>query len=144
MHFDHFLCAILETSNFIVPVWRCPVRNITRKIDGINSFISEDLRPDTLYCIDTDAADEACSNTWPSCDFRLLNPDIDCDPFFKVKPLSTCKADCPGGNQERACLQFKIHINDRFNTQWEVLASLVAALFSSQHRRLPEQAFCLY
>ena len=43
MHFDHFLCAILETSNFIVPVWRCPVRNITRKIDGINSFISEEI-----------------------------------------------------------------------------------------------------
>ena len=140
MHFDHFLCAILETSNFIVPVWRCPVRNITRKIDGINSFISEDLRPDTRYCIDTKAADEACSNTWPSCDFRLLNPDIDCERFFKVQPFSTCKADCPGGNQEQECFQ----LNDLLNIQWEVSASLVAALFSSQHRRLPQQEYCLY
>ena len=24
-------CALLETSNFIVPVWRCPTRNITTK-----------------------------------------------------------------------------------------------------------------
>ena len=106
MHFDHFLCAILDTSSFIVPVWHCPVRNITRKIDGINSFISEDLRPDTGYCIDTAAADEACKDLpFDECDFRLLNPDItDCGPFFTVKPLSTCKADCPGGIKSRARL----------------------------------------
>ena len=146
MHFDHFPCAILETSNFIVPVWRCPVRNITRKINGINSFTSDDIRLGATYCIDVNAADEACKDLpdGEKCDFRLLNPDIqDCNPYFRVPALSTCKADCPGGNQENVSNLKSIN-KWSFNTQWEVSASLVAALFSSQHQQLPEQAYCLY
>ena len=38
-------CAFLEYQDFLVqgPIYRCPVRNITRKIDGINSFTQDDF-----------------------------------------------------------------------------------------------------
>ena len=36
-------CTFLEQDDFLFPVFRCPVRNITRKIDGVNSFYYKDL-----------------------------------------------------------------------------------------------------
>ena len=36
-------CVFLEEKEFLFPVFRCPVRNITRKIDGINSFVYKDI-----------------------------------------------------------------------------------------------------
>ena len=39
----HDQCIFLEEEEFLFPVFRCPVRNITRKIDGINSFYYKDL-----------------------------------------------------------------------------------------------------
>ena len=36
-------CVFLEEEEFNFPVFRCPVRNITRKIDGINSFFYRDI-----------------------------------------------------------------------------------------------------
>ena len=36
-------CVFLDEENFLFPVFRCPTRNITRKIDGINSFIYQDI-----------------------------------------------------------------------------------------------------
>ena len=36
-------CVFLEEMEFLFPVFRCPVRNITRKIDGINSFFYRDI-----------------------------------------------------------------------------------------------------
>ena len=38
-------CAYLEYQDFLVqgPIYRCPTRNITRKINGINSFTGDDL-----------------------------------------------------------------------------------------------------
>lgn len=36
-------CTFLNVDNFLFPVFRCPTRNITRKIDGINSFIYDDI-----------------------------------------------------------------------------------------------------
>ena len=36
-------CTMLEEDGFIIPVFSCPVHNITRKIDGINHFIYSDL-----------------------------------------------------------------------------------------------------
>ena len=89
------------------------MRNITRKINGINSFISEDLRAE--YCIDTAAAGAAgCEvvtdvsgvdyvDPFSDCDSWLLNPASYCeDPSTSyakniVPAFSTCKADCPGG-----------------------------------------------
>ena len=36
-------CAFLEEEEFLFPVFRCPIRNVTRKIDGINSFVFSDF-----------------------------------------------------------------------------------------------------
>ena len=36
-------CTFLEEQEFLFPVFRCPTRNITRKINGINSFTYADL-----------------------------------------------------------------------------------------------------
>ena len=38
-------CAYLEYQDFLVqgPINQCPTKNITRKIDGINSFIQDDF-----------------------------------------------------------------------------------------------------
>ena len=36
-------CSFLEEQEFLFPMFRCPVRNITRKIQGINSFIYADV-----------------------------------------------------------------------------------------------------
>jgi len=92
-------CTLFEEENFVYPVFRCPVRNITTKFPGtdVNHF-EDDLELTGGYCIDTKAADEACEGVpFDECDFRLLNPDItDCGPFFTVQPFSTCKNDCPG------------------------------------------------
>ena len=94
-------CALLETSNFVVPVWRCPVRNITTKYPGtdINHFEDDAIAQTKRYCLDIEAAIAAgCPpSSLDDCEFRLLNPDIECDPFFQVQAFSTCKSDCPGG-----------------------------------------------
>jgi len=97
-------CSLLETSNFVAPVWRCPVRNITTKYPGtdINHFEDDAIAPTRRYCIDTEAAAEAAgcdllsSLLLDDCEFRLLNPDLECDAIFKVPAFSTCKSDCPG------------------------------------------------
>ena len=36
-------CVFLEEEEFLFPVFRCPTRNITRKINGINSFVYKDI-----------------------------------------------------------------------------------------------------
>ena len=36
-------CVFLEEEEFNFPVFRCPIRNITRKVDGINSFFYRDI-----------------------------------------------------------------------------------------------------
>ena len=36
-------CSFLEEQEFLFPVFRCPTRNITRKINGTNSFVYADL-----------------------------------------------------------------------------------------------------
>ena len=51
--YDQFF--FLEEDEFLFPVFRCPVRNITRKIDGINSFYYKDIIQQVfiLHCIHT-------------------------------------------------------------------------------------------
>jgi len=91
-------CALLETSNFVAPVWRCPVRNITRKYPGtdINHFEDDALTREN--CIDLAAAVAAGCDplSLDDCEFRLLNPDLECSSFIKVQAFSPCKSDCPG------------------------------------------------
>ena len=41
-------CAFLEEQEFLFPVFRCPIRNITRKINNINSFIYADFAKEVL------------------------------------------------------------------------------------------------
>ena len=36
-------CTFLEEQEFLFPVFRCPTRNITRKINGTNSFVYADI-----------------------------------------------------------------------------------------------------
>ena len=36
-------CAFLEEEEFLFPIFSCPIRNITRKINGVNSFMFSDL-----------------------------------------------------------------------------------------------------
>lgn len=35
-------CSFLEEEQFLIPVFQCPIRNITRKLKGINDFIYSD------------------------------------------------------------------------------------------------------
>ena len=56
-------CALLKTSNFVVPVWRCPTWNISTKYKdtGINHFKDDALTKD--YCYDIDLAIATCDET---------------------------------------------------------------------------------
>jgi len=77
-------CILFEEDGFVYPVFRCPTRNITTKIDGINSF--EFLPLVDGYC-PTDPIDP----TSP------LDPtQTDCSPFARRSPFSQCKNNCPG------------------------------------------------
>merc|ERR1712032_1191451 len=92
-------CLLFEEENFVYPVFRCPVRNITTKLPGTNiNHFEEDLDLTAGYCIDLEAAIAAgCDPLFlDDCEFRLINPDKECSPFCKVQPFSTCKNDCPG------------------------------------------------
>ena len=99
-------CAVLETNEFLVPVWRCPVYNITTKTeDGINDFGSDG---DAKYCIDRSHLENTCYNDdfpyfslySPTCE-RQVDPRRNCDyryPYnIEVSPFATCKTDCLGG-----------------------------------------------
>ena len=96
-------CALLETSNFVVPVWRCPVFNITTKYKdtGINHF-KDDLELTKGYCFDVDLQAATCDwsndldDGGPGCQL-LIDPDRECEDLWKFLPFSTCKSDCPGG-----------------------------------------------
>ena len=96
-------CGLFESSNFIIPVWRCPTRNITTKYKdtGINHF-KDDIETSQGICYDLNLAIQTCDNSLedggPGCQ-RQLDPSItDCFSFLRLPAFSTCKPDCPGGN----------------------------------------------
>ena len=81
-------CALLEPSNFLYPVFRCPVYNSVRKTDGINDY--GDMDPNLFYCVNSKFELD------PSIPGAPLNcPTVTLSARF---PFSTCKNDCPGGN----------------------------------------------
>ena len=86
-------CALLETSNFVVPVWRCPTHNIATKYKdtGINHF-TDDIELRKTYCHDY----STCTSHGPGCIIQL-DPEIDCPDWYRLPAFSTCKSDCPGG-----------------------------------------------
>ena len=78
-------CVLFEEANFVYPVFRCPVYNITTKRDGINDFGLADLAEELLtggYCVGKNGE---------------MDPERECSPLFKAPPFATCKNDCPGG-----------------------------------------------
>merc|ERR1712126_56566 len=84
-------CVLFNQDDFVYPTFRCPIRNITTKVDGINSFSSDDL--DSILtgglCQDLDAQNSG--------DLPPLSVNItDCSPGQRRVPFSQCKNDCPG------------------------------------------------
>ena len=55
-YFDGLLytgCQMFNLGGFVIPIFKCPIRNITTKIDGINSFKSDPRQDETVYCLST-------------------------------------------------------------------------------------------
>ena len=79
-------CFKKGSDSFLDPVSRCPIWNITTKINGINNYNSSDPRLDTAggYC--------------PGEDGSTLDPDVTCSLAEKFTPFSKCKNNCRGGN----------------------------------------------
>jgi len=85
-------CVLFEQNDFVLPTFRCPIRDIKRKYPGtdINWFKSDDLENILTggYCqLDYDGA-----NNLP-----VLDPDdSSCLSSQRRVPFSQCKNDCPG------------------------------------------------
>ena len=94
-------CSLLTTSNFVVPVFRCPTYNITTKYKdtGINHF-EDTVELTAGYCYDLQLAFDTCNfslpDGGPGCQLLLI-PNGSCPPYYRLPPFSTCKNDCPGG-----------------------------------------------
>lgn len=73
-------CILLQEDGFVYPVFRCPVRNITTKINGINSYQFQETTQGLC-----------CKNM--TCDPN----DTTCPDTCRLPMLSQCKNDCPGG-----------------------------------------------
>jgi len=77
-------CVLFDESEFVYPVFRCPTRNITTKIDGINSYPS--ISEVGLF-------DGLCP-TDPSDNSSPLDPAKNCSGGFTI--FKQCKNNCPG------------------------------------------------
>ena len=77
-------CFFFDEENFVFPVFRCPIRNITTKINGINSYTSQDFL-DGDICRDADTME--------------LNPNRECSPFERFRAFGQCKNNCRGGKK---------------------------------------------
>ena len=79
-------CYKFNSDSFLDPVSRCPIWNVTTKINGINNYNSSDLyRLTTLgYC--------------PSEDGATLDPEVSkCLVASLRTPFSKCRNSCKGG-----------------------------------------------
>ena len=88
-------CTFIEDQEFQIPVFRCPIRNITRKIDGINSFKSEDF---LRYRGLADVTRRLCVAN----DQDKNDPTAELDPeieycFPGIQAFAQCKNNCKGG-----------------------------------------------
>ena len=79
-------CILLNEDGFVYPVFRCPIRDIKTKINGVNSFNFSSL-VDGGFCL-SDPEDEQSE----------LDPFAECRRFQRRLPFSQCKNNCPGGN----------------------------------------------
>ena len=76
-------CILFNEEDFLYPIFRCPIRNITTKINGINSF---NFSFGDSYCL---SDEENVLST--------LDPDMSCGFLQKRAPFSQCKNNCQGG-----------------------------------------------
>ena len=74
-------CVQFDEEGYQMPVFRCPVRPIVTKTEGVNTYSS--LSSTEGYCLNLDNGE--------------LDPDMECPPYQKVAPFSQCKNHCPGG-----------------------------------------------
>ena len=86
-------CVLFDQNDFVLPIFRCPIRDTKRKYPGtnINWFQSDDLENILTggYCQ---------SNSTGANDFLALDPDDkSCSSAQRRVPFSQCKNDCPGG-----------------------------------------------
>merc|ERR1712130_522179 len=83
-------CDLFGEPSFIVPVWRCPVFNISRKHTDskysplkANHFTKSDYENTTGLCLRR-TSDPDTEGSY------VLDPDIDCKPSERFRPFSTC------------------------------------------------------
>ena len=88
-------CRILKQDDFVFPVNICPIRNITTKINGINSYTADDfndLLKSYSLCSRPDLQE-------PGDQFPPLDPNDDsCSFFDRRSSFSRCKNNCIRGN----------------------------------------------
>jgi len=77
-------CILLDEDDYLYPVFRCPIRDITTKINGTNSFEFNSLTEG--MCLSNQTGDE----------FSSLDPTIE-ECRRRRLPFSQCKNNCPGG-----------------------------------------------
>jgi len=86
-------CILFSNTDIVFPINRCPIRNITTKIDGINSFTATstaELIESYQYC--TNDALQQPGDLLPP-----LDPSLnDCDFFTERSAFSQCRNNCRG------------------------------------------------
>ena len=86
-------CVLFDQNDFVLPIFRCPIRDITRKYPdtNINWFKSDDL--------ENILTGGLCQSTSTGANnFLILDPNDDsCLDAARRAPFSQCKNDCPGG-----------------------------------------------
>ena len=83
-------CIFIQENQFRIPVFFCPVRNITTKIGGVNSFSSSSVRR-LLYSGYCEEEERSEGDLLPP-----LTPDCSTCSLPRVA-FSACTNNCPGG-----------------------------------------------
>ena len=86
-------CILFSNTEIVYPINRCPIRNITTKIEGINSY----SEADTALLIESY---QYCTNDALKQPEDLLSPldpnDNSCNFFDRRSAFSQCKNNCRG------------------------------------------------
>merc|ERR1719153_128948 len=84
-------CILFEELGFVYPVFRCPIRRITTKMNGIISFNFNASAVTGGYCIKKKTSPGTPEHK------LVLDPDYDgCASWNRRPPMSQCKNNCPG------------------------------------------------
>ena len=86
-------CQQFSIDEFVIPINRCPIRNITTKFDGYNSYTADKL-PDLLDSYSICEESEKDPNDF----LPALDPDRgQCGLYESGGPFSRCKNNCNKG-----------------------------------------------